>query len=240
MERLPPCLLCLAAVLLPGCLLPALGCRRSRARPHLETFVPLPPRQQTILTDINSSFHSSAGELQRLLPIQRKLTEVQNDVQARRGGGGAGPRGRAVCAAPRSADARCAARESPLHTRAFAAGQEVLDAIGDVVNDDTEVKKLCLSERAARVAAAAAAARAGEARLPPELGTSSGGRTPEMRMGSAILESYEFKLLGTSVRRAPLSSPRQPPLLLPLAARPATHASRLPPLPPNRRPSKKC
>lgn len=46
--------------------------------------------------------------------------------------------------------------------------------------------------------AAAAAAKAGEARIPPEL-TSSGGRTPEMRMAAAILESYEFKLQGTHV-----------------------------------------
>jgi magnesium transporter len=52
---------------------------------------------ETVLTDINTTFSSSAGELQRLIPIQRKLTEVQNDVQ------------------------------------------EVLEAIGDVVNDDAEV-----------------------------------------------------------------------------------------------------
>ena len=61
-----------------------------------------------------------------------------------------------------------------------------------------QVKKLCLTERQVRAAAAAAAAKAGEARIPPEL-ASSGGRTPEMRMGAAILESYEFKLQGTHV-----------------------------------------
>ncbi|KAL4424906.1 hypothetical protein ABPG77_002129, partial [Micractinium sp. CCAP 211/92] len=109
---------------------------------------------ETVLQDINNSWHSSAGELQRLIPIQRKLTEVQNDVQ------------------------------------------EVLDAISDTVNDDGEVKKLCLSERQERTKAAIASARAGEGRLPPQLAT-TGGRTPEMRMGSAILESYEFKLQGT-------------------------------------------
>lgn len=65
-----------------------------------------------------------------------------------------------------------------------------------------QVKKLCLSERQARVSAAAAAARAGEGRVPPSLATSSSGRTPEMRMGSTILESYEFKLQGTAVRGA--------------------------------------
>lgn len=53
-----------------------------------------------------------------------------------------------------------------------------------------QVKKLCLTERLARTAAAAAAAKAGEARLPPQL-ASNGGRTPEMRMGAAILESCE-------------------------------------------------
>ncbi|EFN55977.1 hypothetical protein CHLNCDRAFT_145324 [Chlorella variabilis] len=109
---------------------------------------------ETVLQDINTNFSSSAGELQRLIPIQRKLTEVQNDVQ------------------------------------------EVLDAISETVNDDAEIRKLCLNERRLRTAAAAAAARGGEARVPPELQT-SGGRTPEMRMGSAILESYEFKLQGT-------------------------------------------
>lgn len=110
---------------------------------------------ETVLVDINTNFSSSAGELQRLIPIQRKLTEVQNDVQ------------------------------------------EVLEAIGDVVNSDIEVKKLCLRERQMRTAAAAAAARGGEAKLPPEL-ASNAGRTPEMRMASAILEAYEFKLQGTS------------------------------------------
>lgn len=80
--------------------------------------------------------------------------------------------------------------------------QEVLDAISETVNDDAEIRKLCLNERRLRTAAAAAAARGGEARVPPELQT-SGGRTPEMRMGSAILESYEFKLQGTFVSCGP-------------------------------------
>jgi hypothetical protein len=87
----------------------------------------------------------------------------------------------------------------------------VLDAIGDTVNDDAEVKKLCLSERQARSAAAASAAKTGQARLPPEL-ASSGGRTPEMRMGAAILESYELKLQGTHVSQA-LALARVGPLL---------------------------
>ncbi|PRW56958.1 Magnesium transporter MRS2-4 isoform A [Chlorella sorokiniana] len=109
---------------------------------------------ETVLTDINTTFSSSAGELQRLIPIQRKLTEVQNDVQ------------------------------------------EVLEAIGDVVNDDAEIKKLCLTERQERTQAAHIAAKTGHAQLPPALET-RGGRTPEMRMASSIMESYEFKLQGT-------------------------------------------
>ncbi|KFM28835.1 Magnesium transporter MRS2-4 [Auxenochlorella protothecoides] len=36
---------------------------------------------ETVLNDINSNFSNSSGELQRLLPIQRKLTEVQQDVK---------------------------------------------------------------------------------------------------------------------------------------------------------------
>ncbi|PSC69475.1 Magnesium transporter MRS2-4 [Micractinium conductrix] len=111
---------------------------------------------ETVLSDINANFHSSAGELQRLIPIQRKLTEIQNDVQ------------------------------------------EVLEAIGDVANDDNEMKKICISERLGRTAAMAQAAKSDHplTHVPPQL-ASSGGRTPEMRMGSAILESYEFKLQGT-------------------------------------------
>ena len=61
-----------------------------------------------------------------------------------------------------------------------------------------QVKKLCLAERQARTHAAAAAARGGAAKLPPEL-VSSNGRTPEMRMGATIMEAYEFKLQGTHV-----------------------------------------
>ncbi len=36
---------------------------------------------ETVLDDISKSFHGSAGELQRSLPIARKLTEVQHDVK---------------------------------------------------------------------------------------------------------------------------------------------------------------
>jgi len=36
---------------------------------------------ETVLDDISRSFHGSAGELQRSLPIARKLTEVQHDVK---------------------------------------------------------------------------------------------------------------------------------------------------------------
>jgi magnesium transporter len=35
----------------------------------------------TVIEDINKSFHNSAGELQRLIPITRKLTEMQHDVK---------------------------------------------------------------------------------------------------------------------------------------------------------------
>jgi hypothetical protein len=96
------------------------------------------------------------------------------------------------------------------------------------VNDDAEVKKLCLSERQARSAAAASAAKTGQPRLPPEL-ASSGGRTPEMRMGAAILESYELKLQGTHVSLARLrlallcDTPAGP---LPLVTPPAAASSR--------------
>lgn len=60
--------------------------------------------------------------------------------------------------------------------------REVLEAISDTVNDDGEVRKLCLTERQERTRAAVASARAGEGKLPPQLAT-TGGRTPEMRMG---------------------------------------------------------
>lgn len=36
---------------------------------------------ETVLDDINRSFHASAAELQRFIPISRKLTEVQHDVK---------------------------------------------------------------------------------------------------------------------------------------------------------------
>jgi hypothetical protein len=76
--------------------------------------------------------------------------------------------------------------------------QEVLETISETVNDDAEIRKLCINERKLRNTAAAAAARGGIAKLPPEL-NSSGGHTPAMRMASAILESVEFQLQGTFV-----------------------------------------
>lgn len=36
---------------------------------------------ETVLDDINRSFHASAAELQRFIPIARKLTEMQHDVK---------------------------------------------------------------------------------------------------------------------------------------------------------------
>lgn len=36
---------------------------------------------ETVMDDINRSFHASAAELQRFIPITRKLTEVQHDVK---------------------------------------------------------------------------------------------------------------------------------------------------------------
>ena len=36
---------------------------------------------ETVIDDISKAFHGSAGELQRSLPIARKLTEVQHDVK---------------------------------------------------------------------------------------------------------------------------------------------------------------
>lgn len=36
---------------------------------------------ETVMDDINKNFHASAAELQRLLPVNRKLSEVQHDVK---------------------------------------------------------------------------------------------------------------------------------------------------------------
>ena len=49
-----------------------------------------------------------------------------------------------------------------------------------------QVKKLCLTERHERTHAAAKAAKSGQPQLPPAL-EARGGRTPEMRMASAIM-----------------------------------------------------
>lgn len=49
-----------------------------------------------------------------------------------------------------------------------------------------QVKKLCLTERQQRTQAAAASAKSGQPHLPPSL-EARGGRTPEMRMASAIM-----------------------------------------------------
>ena len=61
----------------------ACGCHHfalTRAAPDATRLAPCPPSPLPVLADINANFHSSAGELSRLIPIQRKLTEVQNDV----------------------------------------------------------------------------------------------------------------------------------------------------------------
>ncbi|KAL6767339.1 hypothetical protein ACKKBF_B34875 [Auxenochlorella protothecoides x Auxenochlorella symbiontica] len=124
---------------------------------------------ETVLNDINSNFSNSSGELQRLLPIQRKLTEVQQDVK------------------------------------------DLLEALTCIVEDDVQLKRLCLSDRAAALAsvpgAAGPGAVAGKRTHKPgfkELrgaeggysrkGDGAGQRSPAMRMAAAILESYEFKL----------------------------------------------
>lgn len=134
---------------------------------------------ETVLADINGNFTNSSGELQRLIPIQRKLTEVKQDVR------------------------------------------DLLGSLTDVVNDDATLRKLCLTERAALVAAGAPRAREGpkpsadDARgahdahgLRPAWAAGDAGRggaaagpsrSPSMRMASAILESYEFQLTNIEV-----------------------------------------
>lgn len=129
---------------------------------------------ETVLNDINSNFSNSSGELQRLLPIQRKLTEVQQDVK------------------------------------------DLLEALTCIVEDDMQLKRLCLSDRAAALASvpgvAGPGAVAGKRTHKPgfkELrgaeggysrkGDGAGQRSPAMRMAAAILESYEFKLTAVHV-----------------------------------------
>lgn len=71
-----------------------------------------------------------------------------------------------------------------LHAFLYSTSQCDTPASGDVANDDNEMKKICISERLGRTAAMAQAAKSDHplTHVPPQL-ASSGGRTPEMRMG---------------------------------------------------------
>lgn len=119
---------------------------------------------QTVLDDINASFHNSAGELQRLIPITRKLTEMQHDVK------------------------------------------ETLEAVKTILDDDQTLKEICLTENwkkpkqinadAADATATTAAAVARKEQPHPL--RSLDPHTAEMRMGSSVLESYEFSMESTS------------------------------------------
>ena len=96
-----------------------------------------PPPASSAPQDINTNFHSSAGELQRLIPIQRCARYVRQ--VARRA------EASVRVLAGWLAGSALTPRPPPLHplcsklTEVQNDVQEVLDAIGDVVNDDMEV-----------------------------------------------------------------------------------------------------
>lgn len=187
---------------------------------------------ESVLSEINAHFHGSAGELQRLLPIQRKLNELQNDVKdvldAIADIVNYDESIKAVCLSENERhrqQARAAAQGTVVAEQRTKAGQEQQRqqeaaateqraAEGEGSSSSKMPSPLPPSSPGTAAAAAAAAVAppalplsgvaAAVAGLPPPApgnaagpgGTAPKKRTSHMRMVTAVLESYENKLLG--------------------------------------------
>jgi magnesium transporter len=128
---------------------------------------------ETVLDDINRSFHASAAELQRFIPISRKLTEVQHDVketlEAIADVVNYDEGLQSICLTER---AKTLAGGVPGGPSASPDSKTVAKS-GSTVSDGKQTGKEAYSS-------------------PHQV------RTPHMRMATRILESYEFKLEQTN------------------------------------------
>lgn len=132
----------------------------------------------TVTEDINQSFHETAAELQRFIPITRKLNELINDVDETLSAlvdvADHDPMLSKMCLTERSR-----ILEARLKSRGYASGEEPAQEVEDE-RSDIDSRSLSTSEPVRSLA-------------------SSLKRSPHMKMASTILESYEFKLLNTKV-----------------------------------------
>ena len=174
---------------------------------------------ETVMEDINRNFHASAAELQRSLPIARKLTEVQHDVKetldAIADVANYDDQLQALCLTER-AKALASPSAPPSHSPHWSKNDN------DDDHDDNVKKKNTSLHNTARVSennisssglvdtttatAAAPSSRVWTQQSNAASGSGGekvystqppGARSIHMRMASRILESYEFRILGT-------------------------------------------